>query len=367
MRIIDSPTPKFPMIAELDGVRAIAVMIVFASHLGPLHHLVPGGLGVTIFFFLSGYLITSLLRVEAGTTGQVDLVAFYVRRTFRIFPPLYITLAVSGLLLLIGVLTVRRLDAGSVWSQLLFLSNYERLWGPHSGLPGPPLWSLAVEEHFYLLFPFVFVFALIRMTPRSAAMACAAACVIPLLVRIGHLAAGHDITLNYYFTHTRADSILAGCVLALYNNPALDNDGWRPSILQFAIGVALILVAALVRNPIFAEVFRYSVQGFGLYIVFAFILTPNRITSPVLLMPWLRWVGKVSYSVYLFQIIAIMLAKKLFPGHHFTIVAIVAAAMSLIYAWLMNIWVEKPLHKFRVSYEASRKVSTVDAKLEKSV
>lgn len=355
------------MIAELDGVRAIAVLIVFASHLGPLHHLVPGGLGVTIFFFLSGYLITSLLRVEAGTTGQIDLIGFYVRRTFRIFPPLYITLAVSGLLLFLGALTVKRLDTGSVLSQLLFLSNYERLWGPHSGLPGPPLWSLAVEEHFYLLFPFSFVLALMRMTPRNAAMACAAACLIPLLVRLGHLAAGHDITLNYYFTHTRADSILAGCVLALYNNPALDQDGWRPSILQFAVGLALILCAALVRNPIFAEVFRYSVQGAGLYVVFAFILTPNRITSPILMMPWLRWVGKVSYTLYLFQIIAIMLAKKLLPDQHFTIVAIVAAGMSLIYAWVMNVWVEKPLHKFRVSYEASRKLSAVKANLAKPV
>lgn len=367
MRIIDTPMPKFPMIAELDGVRAIAVMIVFASHLGPLHNLVPGGLGVTVFFFLSGYLITSLLRVEAGNTGQTDLIAFYVRRTFRIFPPLYITLAVSGLLLSLGVLTVQRLDAGSVLSQILFLSNYERLWGPHSGLPGPPLWSLAVEEHFYLLFPFVFALVLTRLTPRKAAMACAAACLIPLLARIGHLAAGNDITLNYYFTHTRADSILAGSALALFKNPALDQDGWRPSILQFGLGVALILGAALVRNPIFAEVFRYTVQGAGLYIVFAFILTPNRITSPILLMPWLRWIGKVSYSVYLFQIIAIMLANKILPDQHFIVVAIVAAGLSLAYAWLMNIRVEKPLHKFRVSYEASRKGSAANAEVQEPV
>lgn len=363
MRIVNTPMPRFPIIAELDGVRAIAVLIVFASHLGPLHNLVPGGLGVTVFFFLSGYLITSLLRVEAGNTGKIDLIAFYVRRSFRIFPPLYITLALSGLLLSLGLLTVQRLDIGSVLSQIGFLSNYERLWGPHAGLPGPPLWSLAVEEHFYLIFPFVFGLALMRLTSRTAAIACAAACLIPLLARIGHLAVGHDITLNYFFSHTRADSILAGCALALFKNPALDVNGWRPSIWQFGLGIALILGAALVRNPIFAEVFRYTVQGVGLYIVFAFILTPNRITSPLLLMPWLRWIGRVSYSVYLFQIIAIKLAERFLPNHNFIVIAIVAAGLTLAYAWIMNVRVEKPLYKFRKSRETTNEGSLVTAEL----
>lgn len=364
MRIIDTPMPKFQFIEELNGVRAIAVLIVFASHLGPLHNIVPGGLGVTIFFFLSGYLITSQLRVEAGRSGRIDLVGFYIRRTVRIFPPLYITLAVSALLLSLGLLSVQRLDVGSVLSQLSFLSNYERLWGPHAGLPGPPLWSLAVEEHFYLIFPFVFVLALMRLTPRNAAIVCAAACIVPLLARIGHLAAGHDITLNYFFSHTRADSILAGSALALFKNPAVDADGWRPSVWQFGLGIALILGAALVRNPIFAEVFRYTVQGAGLYIVFAFILTPNRITSPILLMPWLRWIGQVSYSVYLFQIIAIKLVEKLLPGQHFVVIAVVAAAVTLAYAWLMNVVVEKRLHKLRRSYEESRKANSENQKAE---
>ncbi|MDD1450797.1 hypothetical protein NHF48_007250 [Sphingomonas sp. H160509] len=119
------------------------------------------------------------------------------------------------------------------------------------------------------------------------------------------------------------------------------------------MGLALILGAALVRNPIFAEVFRYTVQGVGLYIVFAFILTPNRVTSPVLLMPWLQWIGRVSYSVYLFQIIAIKLAERFFPGQHFIVIAFVAAGLTLVYAWIMNIGVEKPLYRFRKSREAN--------------
>jgi peptidoglycan/LPS O-acetylase OafA/YrhL len=185
----------------------------------------------------------------------------------------------------------------------------------------------------------------------------------PLVGSHWALAVGHDITLNYFFSHTRADSILAGCALALFKNPALDVNGWRPSIWQFGLGIALILGAALVRNPIFAEVFRYTVQGVGLYIVFAFILTPNRITSPLLLMPWLRWIGRVSYSVYLFQIIAIKLAERFLPNHNFIVIAIVAAGLTLTYAWIMNVRVEKPLYKFRKSRETTNEGSLVTAEL----
>src|SRR5688500_8756944 len=133
------PAVKMPVVPELEGIRAIAVAIVFVSHVG-FGHIVPGGLGVTIFFFLSGYLITSLLRSEAAACGRIDLWRFYVRRTLRIMPPLYITLLFSGLLVAIGLAPIK-LDAGSVLSQIFFLANYERLWGPHQGFP-IPLWSL---------------------------------------------------------------------------------------------------------------------------------------------------------------------------------------------------------------------------------
>ncbi|MBX9895794.1 MAG: acyltransferase [Nitrosomonas sp.] len=78
-------------IPSLDGMRAVAAMLVFVSHAG-WPHLIPGGFGVTIFFFLSGYLITTLLRREYESTGSISFKNFFLRRAYRIFPPLYIVL-----------------------------------------------------------------------------------------------------------------------------------------------------------------------------------------------------------------------------------------------------------------------------------
>ena len=96
------PSLNFRHVPQLDGIRAIAVLIVMISH-GGLGKYVPGGFGVTIFFFLSGYLITSLLRVEVACNGRVDFKAFYIRRTLRIMPPLYVTLVILTAMYLAGV------------------------------------------------------------------------------------------------------------------------------------------------------------------------------------------------------------------------------------------------------------------------
>src|SRR5215813_9403267 len=99
------PGPREPSIARheslyipsLDGIRACSVMVVFAAHAG-LRGLIPGGFGVTVFFFLSGYLITTLLRMEHEQSGQIRLRNFYLRRVYRIIPPMYIVLTLTVLL-----------------------------------------------------------------------------------------------------------------------------------------------------------------------------------------------------------------------------------------------------------------------------
>ncbi|MBK6583475.1 MAG: acyltransferase [Gammaproteobacteria bacterium] len=90
----EAETNRMPTIASLDGIRALAVMLVFVAHAG-FSHIVPGGFGVTIFFFLSGYLITTLMRVEQESTGRIRYKNFYLRRIYRIFPPLYVVLIIT--------------------------------------------------------------------------------------------------------------------------------------------------------------------------------------------------------------------------------------------------------------------------------
>jgi len=175
-----SGAPQFRHVPELDGIRAIAVALVMASHAG-LYGKVPGGFGVTMFFFLSGYLITSLLRVEFMKTARVDFRAFYLRRALRIMPPLYITLIILTLLAPLGIFGKAVNWAAVPWDYL-FLSNYSPLWGQTGGLPSP-LWSLAIEEHFYLLFPAAFVLLIDRFSSRQMAAVFFAGCLFILLLR----------------------------------------------------------------------------------------------------------------------------------------------------------------------------------------
>ena len=109
-------------IPSLDGIRALSILIVFLSHAG-LSHIVPGTFGVTVFFFLSGYLITTLLRREYEKHGRICFGFFYMRRAFRILPPLYLILATTVLLAVVGVLP----GGVTKWNGVLarvFLANY---------------------------------------------------------------------------------------------------------------------------------------------------------------------------------------------------------------------------------------------------
>ena len=122
----DLHSQQSPVIPSLDGIRAISVLIVVAAHSG-LETLVPGGLGVTIFFFLSGYLISTLMLAENERTGEINIVKFYARRLFRLMPPLFVSLAIAyGLTyagLLPGGITLTGLTA-----QLLYFANYYGLF-----------------------------------------------------------------------------------------------------------------------------------------------------------------------------------------------------------------------------------------------
>ena len=105
-------------IPSLDGIRAVSILIVFLSHAG-LGHLIPGGFGVTVFFFLSGFLITSLLIREYDRNGRISLPLFYIRRVLRLGPPILVTMLAGGLLVAAGV-TEGTLHAPTLMSQVFF-------------------------------------------------------------------------------------------------------------------------------------------------------------------------------------------------------------------------------------------------------
>jgi peptidoglycan/LPS O-acetylase OafA/YrhL len=293
-------------IPSLDGIRGMAALTVFVSHAG-LQDIVPGGFGVTIFFFLSGYLITTLLRREYEQSGTISFRRFYMRRILRIIPPMYIVLTIGLLLALAKILPSGMTPAGVI-AQYAHLTNYYYIVGSeHHLVPSTtPMWSLAVEEHFYLLFPLA-LYAMFnrRWSYQRMATAFLITCVVVLSWRlyvVYELGLGHSYT--YLATDTRLDSLLYGCIMGVWWNPALDSGSNRLGTKAWAgllgLGIACLLVSFLIRDEGFRETGRYTVQGIGLFAVFYCAVRFSH--WPIfswLQSPIARGLGLISYTFYL--------------------------------------------------------------------
>ena len=341
-------------IPSLDGIRAVAFTLVFVAHAG-LEKLVPGGLGVTIFFFLSGYLITTLLRIEHDKSGSVSLRQFYLRRVFRILPPFYLVLMLAVIAASVGVIA-GGFSPRAVAAQVCHLANY---WSVRHGGEGQPAgtgvyWSLAVEEHFYLLFPCLYLVVRRRVSDgfRQALVlwAICAAVLAWRCVLVYGMNAPPDRT--YLATDTRIDSILFGCALALWGNPVLDgasrfsDRSWK--WLLMPSGFVLILVSLLFRDPRFRETFRYSLQGVALYPLFIFAMRfPRWGLVRALNTPVLAFAGVLSYSLYLVHHVVLSALEPVLANGF--VRAVIALAISTAIAWLIHVAVEKPATRIRKS------------------
>lgn len=331
---------------QLDGMRAAAILIVLLGH-SRLVPGVPGGFGVTLFFFLSGYLITSLLRIESQQTGAIDLGRFYLRRTVRIIPPMVITILFVIGLQLAGLLPMQAAFIPLV-SDLLFMTNYANLFGIQASVR-IPLWSLDVEEHFYILFSTLYALWLARRTPVFGAMFCAAACVVVLGIRLGYAAFDPDaLGQVYYWSHTRMDSILFGCILALWRNPVLDERPFKPGFLLFALALAAIAFSFVWRDPVFRETWRYTLQGCALLVVFAWVLSLRRRAAELMSCWPLRWCALLSSTLYLIHFPIL----KMFEQFGVPQAWIPAYAFSIAFSLGMYVIVERPLGSWRRSIEA---------------
>jgi peptidoglycan/LPS O-acetylase OafA/YrhL len=312
---VAAPTPakatRSLHIPSLDGVRACAVMLVFVAHAG-LKGLVPGEFGVTTFFFLSGYLITTLLRLEHEQSGAISFRAFYLRRVLRIFPPFYLALVVATVLWLVGGLRgpdfFRQQGAQGVAFQALFLTNYwvvlHGWWIGHA--PGTWIfWSLAVEEHFYLVFPLVYLL-LLRFVPNRhrQALILVGMCAAVLAWRLVLVFAFHSVKeRTYVATDTRIDSILFGCLLGVFANPVLDGTRIDPRTWKFVlVPLALVglVVSFVIRDSWFQYSVAYTLQGICLFPLFiAAVRFPTWGPFDLLNVAPVKFIGILSYSIYL--------------------------------------------------------------------
>ncbi len=297
-------------IPTLDGWRAVAIIAVMASHAGhsysaPLgrdsffDRIASGTHGVNLFFAISGLLITSRLLEEWDRAGHVSLKRFYIRRAFRILPPALLYLACVALLGVIGLLPVVREEF--VAATLFFRNYLPAILGPNgAGFFTSHYWSLAVEEHFYLFWPSLLLFA-----GRKRALP--VAIVVAVLVAVWrHVEAWREIMLynaiqpNYFVrSDTRIDSIMWGVVAAL----ALSRPDVRAAIERYLSTIVLLALVALYG----AIVYRYGTRPtfweamIVPVIVAATVLRPRSMLGRVLEHPVLRWIGRLSYSLYLWE------------------------------------------------------------------
>ncbi len=336
----------FPHVPALDGIRAIAVGIVFIGH-AKIFPTFPSGFGVTIFFFLSGFLITSLMRVENANTGKVDLRAFYIRRILRINPPLWISMIAMGLMVALGFLDVN-LAWQDILSQALFFANYMPGYAQAGGLPSP-LWSLAVEEHFYLVFPVIFIACSKKYDARKMAIGFALICFCMMTVRVFNVIAIGITEANYYWTHTRADSILFGSILALCSNPILDQNQhvWRVKFEHFIVAVLMTCASFFVKIDWFEFGIKYTIQGLTLFVIFLYILQSKVWFLRGLEFKIVQVIGLYSYTIYLIHYAFIISVRQNFPDAHILLQAAVSGALSLGFAFGMYALVERPLARLR--------------------
>jgi len=341
-------------IPSLDGIRAISFLIVFLAHAG-LNRFVPGYFGLSLFFFLSGFLITTLLRMEFETTGDISLRQFYLRRVLRIFPPFYLILISAAVLTMTGFFVDGSITLPAALAQGLHVTNYYViLRGWWVGMaPGTSIyWSLAVEEHFYLIFPLLYLALRRRIASgQRLAVTLATWCVLVLAWRCALVFLLHVTRERTYLaSDTRVDSILAGCILALWHSPVLDKDSIddrRLAYLWLPLGGISVLLSLLLRGDAFEQTLRYTMQSFGLMPLFtAAVRWHDRI--PFRFLGWapLRRLGVYSYSMYLMHLSVLYVIGKRTQLSPLPKGAL-ALAISITLAALIYKYVEKPCAKLR--------------------
>jgi peptidoglycan/LPS O-acetylase OafA/YrhL len=339
----DSVLTRYP---SLDGLRAISVVFVLFGHLVgtryfPVHdfQFTVGELGVRVFFVISGFLITSLLLNEIARDGSISLLRFYFRRSMRIFPAFYSMIAVIALLAHFDVISLRPYD-------LLAAVTYTTNYHPDRAYSLNHLWSLAVEEQFYLMWP-----ALLLLLGRGRALFIAALFVLITPVVREATARGYlpgEYSSGSSF-QTVGDAIAVGCLLAGMR-PRLDGSAMYQ---RFARSPLFVVVPLLVLASSATEHSRLNLvvlplSNIAIAMMILWVVTNDR-SAMGRALNWrpVAYLGTLSYSLYLWQ--------QLFLNPHDQTSAYTAFPLNLVFAVAAGVvsfyLVESPLLRWRTRLE----------------
>ncbi|MED1286387.1 acyltransferase family protein [Bacillus mycoides] len=344
----------------LDSLRGLAILGVILYHIN--FNWMPGGfLGVTVFFVLSGYLITDILAIEWKNNKRIDLKKFWLSRARRLLPGMLIMLIVTLAWITIFHSSLLVKMRGDSLAALLYFSNwwyiYHKLSYFDSFSQLSPLnhfWSLAVEEQFYVVWPFVISlgFYYIKKQSRMILFICLGAIASALAMAILY-EPGTDPSRIYYGTDTRAFSLLIGAALALIWPSSRLASKIIPQarlILDIIGGVALIIILTMFWKTNQYEPFLYR-GGMVLLSIATALLVANlahpasRIAQFLRFRP-LRWMGVRSYGIYLWHYPIITLTTpKVNTGEFSFTRAILQFLLIIIVAQISWKFIENPIRK----------------------
>ena len=352
---------------SLDGLRAIAIVLVFVFHVPDTFFYLPTGwIGVDLFFVLSGFLITTLLVREHHTQSSIDLRNFYVRRFLRLLPALVVTLIGVNI---IG-LTLDSVERGEIANSSVAVATYASNWFSAFGsLPHPMLeytWSLAIEEQYYLVWALVVAVFLARGgSPERlmrVALAVAAASVAWRVV----LLVAFDATYErvYFATDTRLDGILLGSALgcAVHTDLLARTRTYVESVWNQRLATAaFIVLIAVSRFPGRGNLVEFAivlpaVNVLAAYLTISLVLAPPRILRVVLEHPAVVRLGRISYGVYLFHIPVIFTIRRFFTPSA-EVYFVVTFVVTVLLADLSFRVIESPVLRLKHRFQSDRQVS----------
>ena len=331
----------------LDGVRGVAIAGVVVFHTR-LTLLPGGGFGVDVFFVLSGFLITLILTKQWRAVGRLDLGRFYARRALRLLPASCVAIPVG---LAVTWLSVPSLRPGLVHAAIAafgFIGDFRAAKNPDLMGVFLPYWSLALEEQFYVLWPPA-LFLLLRARLRPVLLVTVTVTAAVAASAWHQIAYGHVAFSDLlYRPDLRVEGILLGCVLGLLVGFELvPSAAWFRWMVQAgALAGAVLLPVIMIRLEWFPDPVRWTlvvalVSGF---VILERVTAPTRALSLVLEWPALVWLGKISYSLYVIHVPAVVLVRSHITGSAAVVPAVV---LSVVAAALLHYTVEAPFLRMK--------------------